>query len=75
MKTTVLFAFSVLALAASGSEAGTNFGNFVDGAVNGVGNGARVTGGLLRYLQSGSVQRYAALLIVGVIILAIVFTR
>src|SRR5207247_6963832 len=47
----------------------------VDGAVNGVGNSARFAGGVLRYLQSGSVQRYAALLIVGVIILAIVFTR
>ena len=47
----------------------------VDGAVNGVGQGARFAGGLLRYLQSGSVQRYAALLVIGVIILAIVFTR
>jgi NADH-quinone oxidoreductase subunit L len=47
----------------------------VDGAVNGVGISARFAGGLLRYLQSGSVQRYAALLVLGVIILAIVFTR
>jgi NADH-quinone oxidoreductase subunit L len=47
----------------------------VDGAVNGVGLGARTAGGVLRYLQSGSVQRYAAILVVGVIILALVFTR
>ena len=47
----------------------------VDSAINGVGQGARFAGGVLRYLQSGSVQRYAALLILGVIILAIVFTR
>ena len=40
----------------------------VDGVVNGAGTGARFAGGVLRYLQSGSVQRYAALL-------AIVFTR
>ena len=47
----------------------------VDGAVNGAGTTARSLGGLLRYLQSGSVQRYAVFLFAGVIILAVVFTR
>jgi NADH-quinone oxidoreductase subunit L len=47
----------------------------IDGAVNGVGNAARGSGGLLRYLQSGNVQRYAVFLFAGVIALAIVFTR
>jgi NADH-quinone oxidoreductase subunit L len=47
----------------------------VDGAVNGVAQTAGFTGGLLRYLQSGNVQRYAAFLFVGVLVLAIVITR
>ena len=47
----------------------------VDGAVNGAANTAGFTGGLLRYIQSGNVQRYAAFLFTGVIVLAIVFTR
>jgi NADH-quinone oxidoreductase subunit L len=47
----------------------------VDGAVNGIGQTAGFTGGLLRYLQSGNVQRYAAFLFAGVVVLAIVFTR
>ena len=47
----------------------------VDGAVNGAANMAGFTGGLLRYIQSGNVQRYAAFLFTGVIVLAIVFTR
>jgi NADH-quinone oxidoreductase subunit L len=47
----------------------------IDGAVDGVGNVARESGGILRYLQSGNVQRYAVFLFVGVIALAIVFTR
>ncbi len=47
----------------------------VDGAVNGVGLTARGLGGLLRYLQSGSVQRYAVFLFAGVVILALIFTR
>ncbi len=47
----------------------------VDGAVNGVGTAAGFLGGRLRYLQSGRVQRYAAFLFVGLIGLAIVFTR
>jgi hypothetical protein len=29
----------------------------------------------LRYIQSGNVQRYAAFLFTGVVILAIIFTR
>jgi NADH-quinone oxidoreductase subunit L len=47
----------------------------VDGAVNGAGASARAMGGLLRYLQSGSVQRYAVFLFAGVVILALIFTR
>ncbi len=47
----------------------------VDGAVNGVAQTAGFTGGLLRYLQSGNVQRYAALLFAGVVVLAVIFTR
>ncbi|CAN5266330.1 NADH-quinone oxidoreductase subunit L [soil metagenome] len=47
----------------------------VDGAVNGVAFGAGATGGLLRYIQSGNVQRYAVFLFVGVAILAIAITR
>ena len=31
----------------------------IDGAVNGLANLAGFTGGLLRYIQSGNVQRYA----------------
>jgi NADH-quinone oxidoreductase subunit L len=49
----------------------------VDGAVNGVGQLTRGSGGLLRYIQSGNVQLYAAVLFGGVIafvILAYVFT-
>jgi NADH-quinone oxidoreductase subunit L len=37
----------------------------IDGAVNGLGQTAGFTGGLLRYLQSGNVQRYAAFLFAG----------
>jgi len=47
----------------------------VDGAVNGAANTAGFTGGLLRYIQSGNVQRYAAVLFTGVIVLAVIFTR
>jgi NADH-quinone oxidoreductase subunit L len=47
----------------------------IDGAVDGVGNLAGFTGGLLRYIQSGNVQRYAAFLFTGVVVLAIIFTR
>ncbi|HYX80273.1 MAG TPA: NADH-quinone oxidoreductase subunit L [Actinomycetota bacterium] len=47
----------------------------VDRAVNGVGHTAGFSGGLLRYIQSGNVQRYAAFLFTGVVILAVVFTR
>jgi NADH-quinone oxidoreductase subunit L len=49
--------------------------NVIDGAVNGLGQTAGFTGGLLRYLQSGNVQRYAAFLFAGVVILAVIFTR
>jgi NADH-quinone oxidoreductase subunit L len=47
----------------------------VDGAVNGVGQITRGSGGLLKYIQSGDVQRYAVFLFVGVVILAIAITR
>jgi NADH-quinone oxidoreductase subunit L len=47
----------------------------VDGAVNGVGVGARRAGGVLKYVQTGQVQRYAAYLFAGIVILAVVFTR
>ncbi len=49
--------------------------NVIDGAVNGAAHLAGFTGGILRYIQSGNVQRYAAFLFAGVVILAIVFTR
>ncbi|MGH2573458.1 MAG: NADH-quinone oxidoreductase subunit L [Actinomycetota bacterium] len=47
----------------------------VDGAVNGVAFSTGRTGGLLKYIQSGNVQRYAVFLFVGVAILAIAITR
>jgi NADH-quinone oxidoreductase subunit L len=47
----------------------------VDGAVNRVAIGTGWTGGLLRYIQSGNVQRYAVILFAGVAILAVIFTR
>jgi NADH-quinone oxidoreductase subunit L len=47
----------------------------IDGAVNGVAEGAGETGGLLRYIQSGNVQRYAVFLFAGVAVLAVIFTR
>jgi NADH-quinone oxidoreductase subunit L len=47
----------------------------IDGAVNGIGKTTGFTGGLLRYLQSGNVQRYAAFLFTGVVVLAIIVTR
>jgi len=47
----------------------------IDGAVNGLANIAGFTGGLLRYIQSGNVQRYAVFLFTGVVVLAIIFTR
>ena len=47
----------------------------VDGAVNGAGLLARSMGAGLRYVQSGSVQRYAALLVAGVFVLVFVVAR
>ncbi len=47
----------------------------IDGAVNGLAQTAGVSGGILRYVQSGNVQRYAAFLFAGVLVLAVVFTR
>jgi NADH-quinone oxidoreductase subunit L len=47
----------------------------IDGAVNGAGIGTRQGSRILRYIQSGDVQRYAAVLFAGVAILAFLFTR
>jgi NADH-quinone oxidoreductase subunit L len=47
----------------------------VDGAVNRVAIGTGWAGGLLRYVQSGNVQRYAVVLFAGVAILAVIYTR
>jgi len=47
----------------------------IDGAVNGVAGTTGFSGGLLKYVQSGSVQRYIAFLFVGVLVLTIVFTQ
>jgi NADH-quinone oxidoreductase subunit L len=47
----------------------------IDGAVNGLANIAGFTGGLLRYIQSGNVQRYAVFLFAGVVVLAVIFTK
>ena len=47
----------------------------IDGAANGIGMGAGETGGLLRYLQSGNVQRYLVFLFAGIIALTLVFTK
>jgi len=51
----------------------------VDGAVNGAGEAAGAVGGRLRYVQSGRVQFYAAILlffgIVGVVVVAVAVSR
>ncbi len=47
----------------------------IDGAVNAAAGTAGFSGGILKYIQSGNVQRYIAFLFVGVLVLAIVFTR
>jgi NADH-quinone oxidoreductase subunit L len=47
----------------------------IDGAVNGAGIGTREGSRILRYIQSGDVQRYAAVLFAAVAILAFLFTR
>jgi NADH-quinone oxidoreductase subunit L len=47
----------------------------IDGGVNGVGTGTRRLGGVLKFVQSGNVQRYAVFLFAGVAILAFVITR
>ena len=45
----------------------------VDGTVNGIGAGAGATGGVLRHLQSGRVQQYAALFFIAAAVLTGVF--
>ena len=47
----------------------------IDGGVNGLGTGTRRLGFVLKYVQSGNVQRYAVFLFAGVAILAFVITR
>jgi NADH-quinone oxidoreductase subunit L len=49
--------------------------NVIDGFINGLGNVAGQTGGVLKRLQSGNVQWYAAGLFLGVVALAIVFIK
>ena len=49
--------------------------HLVDGAVNRVAIGTGWTGGLLRYVQSGNVQRYAVILFAGVTVLAVLYAR
>ena len=49
--------------------------NIIDGFINGLGTAAGTTGGVLKKLQSGNVQWYAAGLFVGVVALAIVFIK
>jgi NADH-quinone oxidoreductase subunit L len=44
----------------------------VDGAVNGVGRGARQLGGQLKYLQSGQFQTYGAVGFAGLLVTAVV---
>jgi len=47
----------------------------IDGTVNAAGIGTQKGSGFLRYIQSGDVQRYAAVLFAGVAVLAFLFTR
>jgi NADH-quinone oxidoreductase subunit L len=47
----------------------------IDGAVNGIGELTGEAGGLLRFIQSGNVQWYAAGLFVGVVALTVVFVK
>jgi NADH-quinone oxidoreductase subunit L len=47
----------------------------IDGAANAVGETTGDAGGLLRYLQSGNVQRYMVFLFVGIIALTVIFTN
>jgi NADH-quinone oxidoreductase subunit L len=47
----------------------------IDGAVNEIGHTTGAAGGLLKYIQSGNVQRYAAFLFIGVVILTVAITR
>jgi NADH-quinone oxidoreductase subunit L len=47
----------------------------IDGIVDGLGRGTRRASGVLRHVQSGQAQWYAAALFVGVVGVALVFTR
>ena len=41
----------------------------IDGTVNGIGQGARGLGGILRTMQSGNIRSYAAWVLVGAVLL------
>ena len=47
----------------------------VDAAVNGIAFSTGASGGLLKYIQSGNVQRYAVFLFAGVAVLAVAINR
>jgi NADH-quinone oxidoreductase subunit L len=47
----------------------------IDGGAEGIATGTRRLGGVLKYVQSGNVQRYAVFLFAGVAILAFIITR
>jgi NADH-quinone oxidoreductase subunit L len=47
----------------------------IDGFINGIGDAVEDAGGLLRFIQSGNVQWYAAGLFAGVVVMTIVFIK
>ncbi len=47
----------------------------IDGVINGIGDAIGEAGGLLKFIQSGNVQWYAAGLFMGVVAMAIVFIK
>jgi NADH-quinone oxidoreductase subunit L len=66
---------AAVARASAGGLYGVIDQKVIDGAVNGAGFTARRSSGLLKYIQSGDVQRYAAVLFAGVAVMAFLFTR
>ena len=48
--------------------------NVIDGAINEIGQATGAVGGVLKRVQSGKVQQYAAVLFAVVAILTLVFT-
>jgi NADH-quinone oxidoreductase subunit L len=49
--------------------------NVIDGVVNGLASGTRRVSGVLRYVQNGQVQWYAAALFAGVVVVSLIFSR